>query len=273
MSGLLARVSRHALLLAVSAASIYPIWFALQTALKTNDDYGLHPVGPPASPTLSNFRAALTDQPIPRWLLNSVIVTSASVALATLVALLAAYAIVFGRFRGRELLTQANLALIMVPPIVLVLPMFVLMVNLGLINTLASVIVFYAGLLVPFSVFFLVNFFRTLPGELIEAAAIDGASPIKTLRRIVVPLSGAAVFTLVIVNAVYAWNELLIALVFLQDENRRTLNAGLTLLQGRYATNEPLVLTGAVISILPVVALYLAGQRFFVRGLTAGIGK
>jgi ABC-type glycerol-3-phosphate transport system permease component len=151
--------------------------------------------------------------------------------------------------------------------------MFVLMVNVGLINTLPSVIVFYSGLMLPFSVFFFVNFFRQFPRELIEAATVDGASPLATLRRVVLPISAAATFTLVIVNAIWVWNELLIALVFLQDENRRTLMAGLTLFQGRYATNEPLVLAGALVSILPVILVYLAGQRFFVRGMTAGIGK
>ena len=87
------------------------------------------------------------------------------------------------------------------------------------------------------------------------------------------PLSGAAAFTLVIVQAIWVWNELLIALVFLQDENARTLMAGLAQFQGRYSADQPLVMAGALISILPIVLLYLAGQRFFVRGLTAGIGK
>ena len=96
---------------------------------------------------------------------------------------------------------------------------------------------------------------------------------LENLRRVVLPISKAATFTLVIVNAIWVWNELLIALVFLQDENRRTLMAGLTLFQGRYATNEPLILAGVLISILPVILVYLAGQRFFVRGMTAGIGK
>jgi raffinose/stachyose/melibiose transport system permease protein len=117
------------------------------------------------------------------------------------------------------------------------------------------------------------NFFRTVPKELIEAAASEGAGPFTVLRRIVLPLSGAATFTLVVVQAIWVWNELLIALVFLQNESARTLMAGLTQFQGRFATNEPLVLAGALIAIAPVVLLYLSGQRFFVRGLTAGIGK
>jgi ABC-type glycerol-3-phosphate transport system permease component len=87
------------------------------------------------------------------------------------------------------------------------------------------------------------------------------------------PLSGAASFTLIVVQSIWVWNELLIALVFLQDESARTLMAGMAQFQGRYATNQPLVMAGALISILPIVLLYLSGQRFFVRGLTAGIGK
>jgi raffinose/stachyose/melibiose transport system permease protein len=267
------RVPMQALLIAMVVVSLYPAWFVVQTALKTNQDYTLSPTGLPTSPTLENLRSVLFDLPVPRWALNSALVTVASVGITTLVAMLAAYAIVFSTMRGRELLMSANLALMVVPPVALLLPMFVLMVNIGLINTLPSVIVFYAGLMLPFSVFFFVNFFRQFPRELIEAATVDGASPLTTLRRIVLPVSAVATFTLVIVNAIWAWNELLIALVFLQDENQRTLMAGLTLFQGRYATNQPLVLAGVFVSILPVLAVYLAGQRFFVRGMTAGIGK
>jgi ABC-type glycerol-3-phosphate transport system permease component len=170
-------------------------------------------------------------------------------------------------------LLKANLVLLVIPPVTLLIPMFVLMVDIGWINSLRSVILFYSGLVIPFSTFFLVNFFATVPPELIEAATVDGASPLYVLRRIVTPISAAASFTLMVVNAIYVWNELLIALVFLQDENKRTLMAGLTLFQGRYSTNQPLILAGAFVSIVPVILVYLSGQRFFVRGLTAGIGK
>jgi ABC-type glycerol-3-phosphate transport system permease component len=270
----LARITtRQAVLLLMALVSLYPLWFVVQTALKTNEDYTLSPTGFPAHPTLRNLDDVLFDLPVPRWALNSAIVTVVAVVITTAIAMLAAYAIVFSRMRGRELLLRTNLALMVIPPVALLLPMFVLMVDVGLINTLPSVIVFYSGLMLPFSVFFFVNFFRQFPGELIEAATVDGASPLQSLRRIVLPISAAATFTLVIVNAIWVWNELLIALVFLQDENQRTLMAGLTLFQGRYATNQPLVLAGALISILPVILVYLAGQRFFVRGMTAGIGR
>jgi raffinose/stachyose/melibiose transport system permease protein len=264
---------RQLAMVAMAVVSLYPIWFLLQTALKTNEQYTLSPTGLPTHPTLENLRQVILDLPIPRWALNSTIVTVVSVSISTVIALLAAYAIVFSTMRFREALLRVNLGLMVIPPVALLLPMFVFMVDAGLINSLASVVIFYSGLMVPFAVFFFVNFLRQFPMELIDAATVDGASPLTILRRVVLPLSKAATFTLVIVNAIWVWNELLIALVFLQDENRRTLMAGLTLFQGRYATNEPLVLAGALVSILPVVLVYVAGQRFFVRGLTAGIGK
>jgi len=266
-------LSRHVFLILICLAALYPLWFIVSTALKTNAAYQLDPTGFPSHPTLSSLRTILRDQPLPRWMWNSLLVTTSAVAVSTIVALLAAYAAVFGRFRGSRLFLSSSVALMVVPPVTLLVPMFVLMVHTGWINHLQSVIVFYTGLLVPFAVFFLANFFRTVPYELIEAAAVEGAGPFTVLRRVVLPLSGAAAFTLVVVQAIWVWNELLIALVFLQNDNARTLMAGLTQFQGRYATNQPLVLAGALIAIAPIVLLYLSGQRFFVRGLTAGIGK
>ena len=270
---LVGMLSRHVFLVLICLSALYPLWFIVATALKTNTSYQLDPTGFPTHPTLDSLRSIIRDQPLPRWMWNSLLVTVSSVAVSTFMALLAAYAAVFGRFRGHRIFLSSSVALMVVPPVTLLVPMFVLMVDTGWINHLQSVIVFYTGLLVPFAVFFMTNFFRTVPGELIEAASVEGAGPFTVLRRIVLPLSGAAAFTLVVVQSIWVWNELLIALVFLQDDRARTLMSGLAQFQGRYSTNQPLVLAGALISILPVVLLYLSGQRFFVRGLTAGIGK
>jgi ABC-type glycerol-3-phosphate transport system permease component len=245
----------------------------LVTSLKTPRDYAQHPLGLPTSPTLSNYVTALSEVPTLRWALNSLVVTVVSVVISTSIAALAAYAVAFGRFRGRNVVMSSAIGFIMVPPVVLLLPMFVVMVNLHLINRLWSVMLFYSCLLVPFAMFFLVNFFRSVPRELIEASEVDGAGPLRTLRSVVLPISRPALATIAVVNAVWAWNELLVALVFLQSESQRTLMAGLTLLQGRYVTNQPLVLAVAVLSILPVAFFYLLTQRSFVRGLTAGMGK
>jgi len=266
-------LARHAFLVIICLSALYPLWFIVSTALKSNAAYQLDPTGFPTHPTLGALRSIVADQPLPRWMWNSLLVTVSSVAVSTLVALLAAYAVVFGRFRGHTVFLSTSVALMVVPPVTLLVPMFVFMVDRGWVDHLQSVIIFYSGLLVPFATFFLTNFFRTVPQELIEAASVEGAGPFTVLRRVVMPLSGAASFTLVVVQAIWVWNELLIALVFLQNESARTLMAGLAQFQGRYATNQPLVLAGALVSIAPVVLLYLSGQRFFVRGLTAGIGK
>ncbi len=264
---------QQAVLIPLSLVSLYPLWFVIQTALKTPQAYTADPTGLPLAPTFANFLELFTVMPFTRWTLNSVLVVIVPVGVATLIAVLAAYAVAFGRFFGRHVFVELNIVLMALPPVALVVPLFTLMVRTGLINTLPSVILVYTGLLVPFSIFFLVNFFRELPNELIEAATIDGASPGHILFRIVMPLSVATTATLVIVNSIWVWNELLFALVFLQNDQQRTLMAGLALFQGRYSTNEPLMMAGALLSILPLVVVYLGSQSFFVRGLTAGIGK
>lgn len=264
---------RQILLILLSVISLYPLWFVVQTALKTPAGYAADPTGLPTAPTLHNFFDLFRIMPFGQWTLNSVIVCVISVCAATLIAMFAAYAIAFGRFAGQHGLFNLNITLMALPPVAIVVPMFTLMVQAGLINTLSSVILAYTALLIPFSVFFLVNFFRAFPATLVEAATIDGASHARILFQVVMPLSVASTATLVIVNAIWVWNELLFALVFLQNNSERTLMAGLALFQGRYSTNEPLVMAGAFLSILPLVILYLLGQSFFVRGITAGIGK
>jgi raffinose/stachyose/melibiose transport system permease protein len=264
---------KHAFLVLVCVASIYPIWFILQTSVKTNAEYMLSPIGLPIHSTPSNYVQVIRSMPVPRWAWNSFVVTLISATLSTAIALPAGYAFAFGRFRGRSALFNSNIAFMVVPPVALLAPIFTLMVNMHLINRLPSVIIFYVGLFLPFSVFFITNFMRTIPVELLDAARVDGLSPFGTLRRIVAPLTSPALFTLMLVNIIYGWNELLIALVFLQDDRSRTLMAGLSVFQGRYVTQQPLVMAGSFLSVVPILLLYTFGQRFFVRGLTAGIGK
>jgi ABC-type glycerol-3-phosphate transport system permease component len=201
------------------------------------------------------------------------VITLASVVLAAVVSALAAYPLARSKFPGRLPFIALNIVLMVVPPVVLVVPLFLFFVNLGLVNSRLAVVLIYTGLLIPFSIYLLVNFFATIPRSLEEAARIDGAGSLRVLIRVIVPLSAPSIVTVVVVNTVWVWNELLIALVFLQDDQSRTLTAGLTFFQGRFLSNEPLVMTGALIATLPMLALYIVGQRFFIRGLSTGFGK
>ena len=264
---------RQLLLIAFSILALYPIYYMVVTAFKTREDWLHNQFGFPNPITFQNFTDALSRGNIPLWFGNSVIVTLASIILSTVVSALAAYSIVRFRFAGRLLYFNTMIALMVVPPAVLILPLFVFMVRIGLINSLTGVIIIYSGLLVPFSVYLLVSFFRSLPNELFDAAAIDGCTSFDIFWRITLPLSTPALVTLIVVNALFVWNELLIALVFLQSENLKTLMPGLTLFKGHFSINEPLIMAGTLIATLPMILLYLFGQRLFVEGLTAGAIK
>ena len=263
-------LAQQAVLLAVGVVMIAPIYFIVVTAFKTSREYGRSPWSLPANPTLEAFRTANERGDLLLWFRNSVIVASGSVLVVTLLALMTAYAIHTMRFPGRALLRRSFIVLMMVPPIIIVIPLFVLFAGLGLVNSFLGTIVVFCGLLIPFSVFLFVSFFDSLPGEIIEAAALDGAGRFAILRQIVVPLALPAVVTQLLVNLLFVWNELLVVLIFLQSDERKTLAAGITVFQGRFFRDTPLVMAASLIVAAPMVLIYLLGQRAFIRGLTAG---
>ena len=269
----LASIPRQVILIFFSVVAIYPIYYMVVTAFKTRPNWLHDQFGLPNPFTFQNIIDALNKGQIPLWFGNSLVVTIASLIVSTIVSALAAYSLARFRFTGRNLYFNTMIALMVIPPAVLILPLFILMVNIGLINTLPSVIIIYSGLLIPFSVYLLVSFFRSLPPELFDAAAIDGCTSFDAFWRITLPLSTPALVTLIVVNALFVWNELFIALVFLQDERVKTLMPGLTLFKGHFTVNEPLIMAGTLIATVPMVLLYLFGQRLFVEGLVAGAVK
>jgi ABC-type glycerol-3-phosphate transport system permease component len=196
-----------------------------------------------------------------------------SVAITTTCAAMGAFAFAKMEFAGRESLFRIMLPTMAVPSIVLLVPQFKLMSRLDLINSRWSVVILYIGIMLPMSLYLLRNFFATFPQELLDAASLDGLGPWRTLVRIVLPSSRPALFTVVIINFVFAWNELLLALVFLQNEQQRTLMVGITVFNGLYSLDVPKLMAGMTIATAPVVLIYLIGQRHLMRGLLGGIGK
>jgi ABC-type glycerol-3-phosphate transport system permease component len=266
-------VPKHVLLLAFVAITLVPVYFMLVNSFKTPEEYIGNPYGFPDQPTLSTLGEAFRGGDLLRWLGNSALFTVASVALSTVIAALAAYPLALMRWRPGPVVLSLLIALMVVPPIVLVIPLFQLVVDLGQVSTYRSVIAIYTGILLPFSTFLLVSFFRTTPRELLEAARIDGAGHWRIWRSVVLPLAIPALVTVATVQALWVWNEVLIAVVFLQSEELRTLMVGITLFQSRFTLNIPLVMAGMAWATIPMVALYLLGQRFFIRGMTAGAVK
>ena len=262
---------KHGILLLATFLALVPSIFMVVTSLKSQDEYIFNKVGFPRAPVLDHFESLLLDSPFFGWMANSVILAVGAVVLSTVVSCLGSYAIARMRFRGRGLLFSVSASLMAVPPVVMIVPLFVLYTQLDLISTFQGTIVIYAGLITPFSVYLLTTFFRTLPPELFESARIDGAGDLFILWKIVLPLSLPALLTLVVVNALYVWNDLIIAVIFLQDDSKRTLMAGISVFQGRYENQIPLTMAGMVIASAPMVILYIA--KYFIQGLMAGAVK
>ncbi|MFJ6120286.1 carbohydrate ABC transporter permease [Streptomyces sp. NPDC092129] len=263
---------RHLILLILTVAALAPAYLMVTGSLKSQDEFLQSPWSLPTSPRLGAFRAALGDQ-LAQWFLNSVVLTVTAVLITVTIAAMAAWGLVHWPFRGRDTVLALTVSLMVVPPVVLLLPLFQLGAKLGWISTYRIVIIIYVGLMLPFSIYLLANFFRAIPTSLFEAAAIDGASAWRTFWRIVLPLSGPPVATLVVVNLLWVWNELLLALVFLQSDSKKTLMVGLTGFQSRYSLDIPTVMAGMSLAVLPLVLAYLFGQRYFIQGLTAGAVK
>jgi raffinose/stachyose/melibiose transport system permease protein len=266
-------VLKQAVLLIAVFIALVPTIFMIMTALKSDDEYTFNKVGLPHALVFDHFDVVLFNSPFFHWMLSSAILAGGSVLLSSTVSCLGAYAIARMQFKGRNLLFSIAVALMAIPPVVMIVPLFVLYSRIGLISTYEGAILIYAGLITPFSVYLLTTFFRTLPKELFEAARIDGAGDFLILWRIVLPLSLPALLTLLVVNALYVWNDLLIAIIFLQDDAKRTLMAGISVFQGRYENQIPLVMAGMVIASAPMIILYIAFQKYFIRGLMAGAIK
>lgn len=264
---------KQAALGAAALVALAPTVFMILTALKPQSEYMVNKVGLPREPVLEHFRAVLGSPEFFRWMGNSALLVTGTVLLSTAVAALAAYAIARMEFRGRLTLLALCTALMAVPPVVMVVPLFVLYTQIGLISSYHGAILIYAALVTPFSVYLLTTFFRTIPSEMFEAAIIDGATDFQVLTRIVLPLALPALLTLVIVNALWVWNDLLIAVIFLQDDAKRTLMAGIAVFQGRYNNQIPLTMAGMAVASAPMIILYILFQRQFVRGLMAGAVK
>jgi ABC-type glycerol-3-phosphate transport system permease component len=262
------------LLLALSSAvALYPVVWLVAVSFKSKPQYVAEKLFFSWPPYLGNLAAALQGGRFLLWFLNSTIMTVGSVLLCALVAFFAAFAFAKMSFRGRSLIMNLNISLMVIPVAVLIVPLFVLYTRTHLMSTYPGLILIYAAVCLPFSVYLLTNFFRTVPDGIMEAGIIDGCSILQILSRLVIPLSGPPISTLIVVNALWVWNELLIALVFMQRDSLKTLMVGIATLRSRNYVDIPATMAGLLIATIPIVVVYIFGQRYFIRGLTGGAVK
>jgi multiple sugar transport system permease protein len=261
------RVLLHLVLIALAFVMIFPFLWTVSASLKSNDAVLATPPSLIPSPVhWDNYSAVFQALPMTRFFVNSVIVAFATTGLQLLTCSMAAYAFARMRFRGRDLLFLVYLITLMVPTQVTMVPLFILMRVLGLTNS-------YAGLILPgvtsaFGVFLLRQFFLTIPRDLEEAAFLDGASHWTVFWRVVLPLSKPGLAALTIFAFMSSWNSFLWPLLITTDQQLMTLPLGLSTLQGQYTTVWNQLMAGTVISIVPIIVVYLLAQRHFVEGMT-----
>jgi ABC-type glycerol-3-phosphate transport system permease component len=243
------------------------------TSFRSERDYIFKPYSVSLRITFENFYKLIVKYNFVRTILNSSIVTICSTTIGLVFSILAAFAFVTMKFPSKRTLLNFFVALIAVPPIVVLIPVYVFMVKAGLINTYLSAIIVYAGFIIPFSIFLLTGFFQSIPASLIDAARLDGCGDFGILWKIFVPLSKAPIMTLVIVNGLWVWNELLIALVFLQREEMRTLMAAIAFSQSRFSRNVPFMMAQSLIATIPPLIVYGISRRYLVKGFMGGMTK
>ena len=249
----------------------FPVVWILLTSLKPEAELAARPITYlPVAPTLANYARAFREQPLPLYLLNSLIVAALSTALAVLVSALAAYALARLRLRGRTLILGALVAVSTFPLVTLLVPLFQLMRTFGLLNTYPALVLPYAVLSLPVCTLVLVGFFDAIPRDLENAAMLDGCTRLGALFRVIVPLSTPGVATAAILAFVNAWDEFLLALSLTSSQAMRTVPVGLTLYQGEYAFPWPLISAALIVALVPVALLIVAFQERVVGGLTRG---
>jgi ABC-type glycerol-3-phosphate transport system permease component len=256
------------------AICLFPFAWMVVSSLKTPQElYAVPPTWLPGRPTLDHYRLVLGASNVPRYFLNSVIISAGSTVVAVALAIFAAYGFARFRFCGR----RAGLAFILVgqllPTAAIIVPLFVTLRWLGLVNTYAGLILVYLILTLPLSVWMLTSYFAAIPAELEEAAIIDGASRLAILFRITLPLSLPGLVSVIVYAFVTTWNEFIFALVFAQDSRVKTLPIGIAEFTSEFNTDWGAVMAASMVMTLPVAAAFLALQRLFVGGLTAGALK
>jgi ABC-type glycerol-3-phosphate transport system permease component len=227
----------------------------------------------PRSPVLDHYRALLDARELLEPLRNSLVVASATTLICVGLGAPCAYALARLRFRGRLAVLGSVMAVTMFPQISIVSPLYLLLRSLGLINTYPGLVLPYATFALPLAIWLLTGFFAQLPRELEQAARVDGASQLRVLREIVLPLAAPALATTSILTFIYCWNEFLFALSFTLGPERQTAPVAIALLRGQYQISWGQVLAAAVLVTAPVALLVLAFQRRIVAGIASGAVK
>jgi multiple sugar transport system permease protein len=258
----------YVLLMALAILMLMPFFWMLSASLKLDKDVFAFPIQwIPAEPQWSNYSKIWTQIPYMTFIRNSLKLTVIITALQVFTSSFAGYAFAKLEFKGRDVIFLAYIASIAIPWQSYMVPQFIMMRKLGLVDTHMSLILLQA--VTAFGVFLMRQFFISIPNEIIHAARIDGLSEYGIYFRIMLPLSKPALATLTIFSAVFVWNDFMGPLIYLNSQELKTIQLGLRMFIQQYSADYALIMAASLISMIPVVILFMAFQRFFVEGIAS----
>ncbi|MEA3335397.1 MAG: carbohydrate ABC transporter permease [Chloroflexota bacterium] len=273
--GALARLSATGILLLWTAFTIFAFLWIIVSSFKDNQELFTSAWSLPSTLHFENYQKAWSVVRMGDYFLNSIVVVGISTAAIVAVSAPAAYVLSRVPFRGREVVSNSFIIGMGVPYQLLLVPLFVLLSGIRLVDTLPGLMVVYVALSLPFTIFLLTGFFRSLPSELEDSAAIDGASEYQVFYRVMLPLASPGIITAAIFNFIGLWNEYMLALVMINDQDKRTLSLGLYGLQGsmQYTSDWVGLFAGVVIVMVPTLILFIVMSERVIEGITLGATK
>lgn len=253
--------------LLITVVPLYLIW---SSAFKTNVEIASNPIGLPSAPNIDNFVRAWTTGNFSVYMRNSLLIATFTMLIVVVCTTMSGYALSTLKIPGSRGITLFFLLGMAIPLHGILIPQFFIIRELRLINSPVAVIIILTALNVPFGTFLMRSYFMNMPSEIIDAAYIDGCNELQVLYYIMAPIARPAISSLAVFIFMWSWNDLLIPLIYLNNDSLRTVSVGLTFYQGRFTTDYALTAAGTTIATIPVIIFYLLFQRQFVEGLTAG---
>jgi multiple sugar transport system permease protein len=251
--------------------TLAPLLWVLSTSFKPNEEaISFPPKLLPDAPTLDNYLFVLTDPKLVTSLFNSLLVSIGGTGLSVAVSALGAYAFARFEFKGKNLLMSTILGLFMIPVVINIIPLYIMLANVGLLNSLLALVLTFQILIIPLNIFLLKNYFETIPKELEEAALIDGCSKLRALWHIIVPMSVPGFLIAAILSFRFAWNEFVLPIVLSNKPDVMVFQVALYQFISLYRIDWGYLTAGINIALIPVVVLMLISQKRMIRGLTLG---
>ncbi|HHW48839.1 MAG TPA: carbohydrate ABC transporter permease [Clostridiaceae bacterium] len=273
MKKVLFKIIKYAVLILFAVFIVYPVFVVVMSSFKTTAEIYQDTFGLPSKLNFSSYVTAWVNGNLSTYYVNSVIITFVSIFFVVVLASFASFAITREDCMFKKVLYGAFVAGISIPYQVGILPLYLQMSKLNLVNNRLGLILIYVAFGLPFSVFVMSGFFRTIPKDIEESAIIDGCNNYQIYAKIVVPLSPTVITTVVIFELVTIWNDMFFPLIFISSKDLRTIPIGLLSFKGEFISNYPAMFAGVVIASLPLIIAYLLLQKQFIEGLTAGAVK